>query len=32
MCQFGLHQHIFDDINTLDDLLIVNHRGKEEDD
>jgi hypothetical protein len=32
MCQFGLHQHILDDTNTLDDLLVVNHQGKEEDD
>jgi hypothetical protein len=32
MCQIGLHQHIPDDVNTLDDLLVVNHRGKEEDD
>jgi hypothetical protein len=28
MHQFGLHQHIPDDVDTLDDLHDVNHRGK----
>ena len=32
MHQFGLHQHIPDDVYTFDDLHDINHRGKEEDD
>jgi len=32
MCEFGLHQHIPDDVNTLNDLLVVKYRGKEEND
>jgi len=28
----GMHQHIPNDVDTLDDLHDVNHRGKEEDD
>jgi hypothetical protein len=27
-----LHQHISDDVDTLDDFHVVNRRGKEEDD
>ena len=32
MHQFGLHQHILDDVDTLDDLYVVNHRGIMDDD
>ena len=32
MCQFGLYQHILDDVDTLDDLHVINGRGKMDDD
>jgi hypothetical protein len=32
MREFGLHQHISDDVDTLDDFHVINRRGKEEDD
>jgi hypothetical protein len=28
MCQFGLHQHILDGVDTLDDVHVFNHRRK----
>jgi len=31
MCQFGLHQHILDDVDTLDDIHVFNHRRKQKD-
>jgi hypothetical protein len=32
MHQFGLHQHIYVDVDTFDNMYDVNNRGKEEDD
>jgi hypothetical protein len=31
MCQFGLYQHILDDVDTLDDLHVINDQGKMDD-
>jgi len=32
MCQLGLHQHIPDDVDTLDNVYVINHCGKMDDD
>jgi hypothetical protein len=32
MCHFGLYQHILDDVDTFDDLHVINGRGKMDDD
>ena len=31
MCRFGLYQHILDDVDTLDDLHVINDQGKMDD-